>query len=254
MTRPVVQWVNDSAVRAAVLRTVADGSASTETILRRVDASESAVYAALNALERRDLLVEDEDSWVVTGRGQTVADLLEQRGNVESLFDGEDNYWQTHDVSVLPRHFRLRLGALAGYEVIRITDTDPTRVVRTVANHIEAADSVEILAPIYQDAYAQSLPDNPESRLLLSQDVIEGALADRATDPDAERPEETAIRIGTAPVGLTITDDVTLVSFPKLDGSYDTRTELRVETDVAAQWASDLFSYYWARAVPAPDT
>lgn len=252
MDRPVVRWVNESSVRSTVLSRVAAEQAATATLIEGIDASESAVYAALNDLERRALIAEREDGWTATGRGQLVTDLIDQQRAIERLFADDPEYWRSHDVSVLPQRFRQRLGELAGNDVIRRTDTDPRRVIREVSNRIAAADYALILAPIYTDEYATALPDSPDSRLLLSERVVEEALEETVTDPEAEEPDETEIRIGQAPVGLTVVPGAVMVSFPTLEGSYDPGSEIVVETESAQQWARDLFEYYWERAMPVP--
>lgn len=250
--RPVVTWVSDSTVRSEVVHAVADQAGPTDRLLEAVEASESAVYAALNDLDRRGLVEEREGEWTVTGRGRVVADLLAQRAAVERLLGGEGEYWQTHDVSVLPEPFRLRLGALAGHDLITVTQTDPKRVVRTVSNAIANAEWAWILAPVYRSEYAAALPDNEDSRLVLDRAVIEDALA-AIEDPHADPPEQTEIRVGRAPVALTVTPEEVLASFPTLDGQYDTRAEVRVDTEPARKWGHDVFEYYWEDAVPVPD-
>jgi predicted transcriptional regulator len=250
--RPVVRWVNESTVRSAVLSRVADEQTTTALLIEGIEASESAVYAALKDLGRRDLIAEREEEWTVTGRGQLVTDLIDQQRATEQLFADDPEYWRSHDVSVLPARFRQRLGELTGGDVIRRTDTDPRRVIREVSNRIADADHTQILAPIYTDEYATAMPDSEQSRLLLSQQVVEEALEETVTNPAAEEPDETEIRIGEAPVGLTVVPDAVMVSFPTLDGSYDPGSEILVETDAAREWGSHLFEYYWERAMPVP--
>lgn len=250
--RPVVRWVNESSVRSAVLSQVAAEQTETASLIESVEASESAVYAALNDLERRDLIAERENGWTATGRGQLVTDLIDQQRATERLFADDPEYWRSHDVSVLPQRFRQRLGELAGSDVIRRTDTDPRRVIREVSNRIAEADHARILAPIYTDEYATAMPDSEESKLLLSERVVQEALEETVRDPEAEEPDETEIRIGRAPIAVVLVPDAVMLSFPKLDGSYDPGSEILAETDSAHQWGSDVFTHYWEQAMPVP--
>ena len=249
--RPVIQWVSDSAVRVGILTTVRSEPTPTAALLDTVDASESAIYQAVTDLERRSLLTERAAGWIVTGRGQVVADLLGQRESVEQLLHSGGEYWQEHDLSVLPRRFRLRLGALADHDVLRVTDTDPNRVVRHLSNRVSESSSVQILAPVYQESIASAMPDTADTRLVLTPDVVEGTLEQDVEDPDVE-PDNMNIRLGDVPIPLTLTDDALLVSFPTLDGQYDTRSEVLVESEAARRWGEDLFTYYWRRATPVP--
>lgn len=252
-TRPVVRWVADSTVRTDVVGTLAGRALETGDLHRAVDASESAVYAALNDLERRGLVEETDTGWRVSGRGRVVADILAQQRAIDGLFERDDQYWQHHDLAAVPREFRLRLDELAEYEIVRVTETDPRRVVREVKTVIEDAPWTRILAPIYLEEYATSMPDNDQSRLVLDTRVVQNALGQTIEEPGADEPSETEIRLGSAPVGLTLTPEVVMLSFPELDGGYDTRTELRLETERAREWGRDLFEHYWSRASPPSD-
>jgi predicted transcriptional regulator len=73
--RTHVEFVTGSSVRSDVLRAVVDGTRSTSSLLDEVDASESAVYGAVNELRDRGLLTENGDL-AVTGVGEIVRDVL----------------------------------------------------------------------------------------------------------------------------------------------------------------------------------
>ena len=74
--RRVAQWVSDSSVRSNLLSSVAETPTTTASLIESHDASESAVYASLTDLERRDLIEDRDGEWVLTGRGQLVTDML----------------------------------------------------------------------------------------------------------------------------------------------------------------------------------
>jgi predicted transcriptional regulator len=248
--RSAVGFVSSSSVRTDVLHAVAERPRTTENLIAAVDASESAVYDATAALERRDLLRSVGDGWAPTGSGRLVADLLEQQRNVCRLLD--DDYWASHDVSALPRRFRLRLSELANAEVFRAPDTDPHAVVREVVDRVEAAGTdVDIVTPIYQAEYEAAMPDSPDARLVIDTAVAEQALA-RVDDPaEAQQFAETPVRVLDVGVGVGVTDDHLMLSLPTIDGQYDSRTEVLAADDRAIGWGRDLFAYYWDRARPA---
>ncbi|WP_238398306.1 helix-turn-helix transcriptional regulator [Halorussus salinus] len=155
---PIVEYVTTSGARTAVLRTVADGPVSTQSVLDTVSASESAVYGALGELRERDLIRKpDSDAWEPTGLGLAVGEAIAERRRTEEVLRADPEYWKTHDVTALPAQFRATLSRLADAEVVRATDTDPHRAVREVKRRIEAADSVAIVSPIYHDEFVDAL-------------------------------------------------------------------------------------------------
>jgi len=245
----VVGHVLGSTVRTDVLLAVVERGRSMRSLIEVVDASESAVYNAVGDLERKGLVRSDEAELAATGSGQLVADLLEQQENLCRLL--ADDYWRDHDVSALPRRFRLRLTELAGAEVVRASDTDPHAVVREVRDRVDrAGTNVDIVTPIYQAEYEAVMPDAPEARLLVDRSVALDAL-ERVDSPDAaDQWTETAVRVLDANVGIAVTDAEIMLSLPTIDGRWDSRTEVVAESDRAMEWGRDLFEYYWNRATP----
>jgi predicted transcriptional regulator len=251
--RTLAEYVIESTVRAGVLTAIADGASSIDELLAELDASESAVYGAVSELEGRGLLTELEDGYGLTGSGRLVTDLVDQFDRTEELFATDAAYWESHDVSVLPDHFRTRLPELAGCEILRATEADPHRVVRHVAERIETAENVSIVTPIYQDEYATGLPDGDQVRLLFDANIIE-ELTEEPLASGAEPPPGTDIRVADVSFALTVTESSVLLSLPLLDGQYDTRTELIAEHDAAMRWGEQLFQHYWDRGLPVSDS
>jgi predicted transcriptional regulator len=246
--RPV-EYVLSSSVRTDVLAAVVDGPVEMAALIGAIDASESAVYNAVGDLERRELVRSVADGWAATGSGQLVADLLEQQANLCRLLS--DDYWRTHDVSALPRRFRIRLTDLADATVYRGSDTDPHATIREVCERVEAATPrVDIVTPIYQAEYEAVMPDSEEARLIIDRTVVENAL-EGVTDPaDAHTYEETPVRILDVDVGVGVTPDHVMLSLPTIDGQYDSRSEVIATDERALAWGRDLFEHYWSRARP----
>jgi len=248
-TESVVGYVLSSSVRTDVLLAVRADRLPMDALIDSVDASESAVYNAVGDLERKGLVRSLEDGWDATGSGQLVSDLLEQQENLCRLL--ADDYWQGHDVSSLPRRFRLRLTELADAEVFHASDTDPHAIVREVCERVErAGTAVDIVTPIYQAEYEAVMPDSSDARLVVDTTVALEAL-DRLESPeDAREWEETDVRVLDVNVGVAVTENEMMLSIPTIDGQYDSRTEVFAEDERAMAWGQDLFEYYWDRAVP----
>jgi len=246
--RSHVEYVTGSSVRSAVVRAVADGTCSMEALLDDLEASESAVYGAVNELRERGVIA-DADGLVLTGIGEVVSDALVRLEETESLLAGDPEYWRTHCVNVLPARFRSELSALAGCEIVRATETDPHRAVRTVARRLERSSRATIATPIYQDEYAMQLPAVDDLKLLVHRAVVEETVPDTA-EAGMEPPDEAEIRVGDVGFALTVTDDAVMLSLPKLGGGYDTRSELIAEHDRALQWGRRLYDHCWERAQP----
>lgn len=248
-TESIVGYVMSSSVRSDVLTAVVAEARTIDALIGSIDASESAVYSAAGDLERRGLVRKVDDVWDATGSGQLVSDLLEQQGNLCQLL--ADDYWRNHDVSALPRRFRLRLTELAEAEVFRASDTDPHAVVREVCDRVERSGSnVDIVTPIYQAEYEDVMPDASDARLVVDTTVAHEAL-DRVDSLDeVSQWEQTSVRVLDIDVGVGVTENEVMLSLPTIDGQYDSRTEVFATDERAIAWGRDLYEYYWNRATP----
>ncbi|GAA0198561.1 helix-turn-helix transcriptional regulator [Haladaptatus pallidirubidus] len=250
--QPFIEYVLRSGARTDVLLAIADGSDSTQSLLNRNLASESAVYNALTELENRGLIhVPRRKRWAVTGTGSVVADLIEHQRETERVLRTDIDYWRNHDITVLPRPFRSCLADLADGEIVRATDTQPSRAVREVEKRLEPATAASVIAPVFNERYSNAFLagcDNP--RLVLGEDVF----ADLITDADVgenDGGDNLRTRVADVAFALTVTDDCLLFSLPLLDGSYDAQTEFVAESERARCWGTELFEYIWKDAESA---
>lgn len=242
-----VEYVRTSSVRSAVLTAVYDAPRSTTDLVADLDASESAVYAGVNALAERGLLADSDGDWTVTGLGALVWDCLDRERKVQRLLAADETYWERHDPTAIPPRHR-RFEVFADATVLRATDADPHRVTRAVADRIRDADRAWVLAAIYHPEFAAATETCSDARIVVDRSVPD------AVDEESEGASEVPVRVGEVPFSLTVTDDCTLLSLPRLDGSYDARSELVAESTPAVEWATDLFETYWADAMPVADT
>lgn len=248
----VARFVAASTVRTAVLDALVEENHSTRALVADLEASESAVYDAVNALAERGLLCERDDEWELTGVGFVVADALDWLAAAETTLDADRAYWRTHDVTVLPERLRRHVGALCDCEVIRATDADPNRVVREVAERIREADRIDIVSPVYQKQYAQAItPADVSARLVLDYDVVEAV----RTDPpgEAQAVPNTEVRVAEAAFALGVTESEVMLSLPQCDGSYDIQSEVVAPGDRAVRWGRRLFETVWEHSV-APES
>lgn len=248
-----VEFVVSSSVRSDVLEAVGDGATTTAALLDGIDASTSAIYGAVGDLQDRGLLTETDEGLVATGSGQVLADVVEHRRQCGSVLDSLGDYFETHDASPLPSRFRLRIGALAGGTVVRATETEPQRAVDEVSERIAAAGTARVVSPIYVESYEEAMPDSPGSKLLLDGEVVRAFVESGRAQPDEEPYDDSEVRIGSVDVALGVTDDALLLSLPRLDGGYDARSEVVVESDRARRWGNRLFEHYWEESLPVPE-
>lgn len=248
-----LQFVISSSVRSDVLRTVADGTTTTDGLLAAVEASSSAVYDALGRLEDAGLLHSAGDDWSLTGSGRIVADCVCSRERLASLLADAGDYLSTHDTCAVPEPFRHRFGELAGGEVIEASATQPQAVVREVSDRLDSAEEALIVTPIYDELFESVLPEEEGTRVVVDPSVVdsEAAAVDSADIPALMTAYDGYdVRVAEVNFALGVTESALLLSLPLCEGGYDPQTEFVAEHEAARAWGRELFDACWSGAQP----
>lgn len=252
----LVEFVCGSRARREVLGALAAEPRSRQAVVGEAEASESAVYDAMSRLADRGYLYEREDGrWALTGTGRAVADLLDRVGTVESAVTGTDPYFDEHDLGVVPAPERRELHRLDGCSVVDSPETDPFRAARTVQRALLDADRVSVLAPVYDDRFAEALVEGEPSsaRLVLSPEILD-LTPETADGADQRRFADLVdVRVAETAFAMSVTESGVYLSLPYLDGTYDPGTELVAESDSAAAWGESVFERFWERATPVAE-
>ncbi|WP_254278743.1 helix-turn-helix transcriptional regulator [Haloarcula marina] len=244
-----VEYVGASSVRSDVVCTLCDRTRRTDELLSALDASESAVYDALSDLETRGVIVETPDGWRLSGIGRLVADTLARQHATDALLAAEPEYWESHDASVVPEPFRCRLPELGEYEVLRAAERDLRGLVPWVVEKVEAVESCDIVSPVYHREYQEAMPDNEDSRLLVSEPVVDDVLLTMEDGPYTRVYEETDVRVTTVSFALGVSERWTILTVPTYDGRWPS-AKVYAESASAVEWGRDLFEHVWTASTP----
>lgn len=245
--RRPIQYVGTSSVREDVVAELDAGPKTTGDLLESLAASESAVYDALTALDRRTLVEQRSSEWRLTGSGQLVADTLDRQRATERLLTANREYWDKHDTTVLPREFRCRLCQIDDCEILRAEETDLNRQVRRVADRVESVDACDVASPVYHEAYEEALPDHEGTRLIVAAELVDRGDLELAQRPQGTRFEHVSVRVTELPFALGVASGWLILTLPQRDGQW-ARATLISESKSAVQWGRDLFDTLWSDA------
>lgn len=243
-----IDFVRSSSVRTDIVGLVADQWQSTDRILDTLDASESAVYDALSDLQARGVIAETDDGWRLTGTGRLICDTLERQQATDRLLSEDPSYWDEHDVTTLPQPFRCRLPELGEYEIVRATESDLRGLVPWIVSHVEDTDSCDVISPMYHREYETAMPDNPDSRVVAGEGVIDDVLLSQPGEPSPGTFEETVVRVTAVPFALAVSDDWTILTIPE-HGEQWSDAKLISTADSAIEWGQELFDHIWGESV-----
>jgi predicted transcriptional regulator len=114
----------------------------------QVDASNAAVYQEINRLAESEFIREINGVWELTGRGYLTLSILQMQERADALLerDIDEDYWTTHDPSIVPVPFQATFNLLADCEMIRASERD-TAMWR-VAEQIDAAHRIDLVGKL----------------------------------------------------------------------------------------------------------
>jgi predicted transcriptional regulator len=245
----VCQFVTASSIREDIVKHLSNQPQPTPTLIDKLDACRSGVYKELSNLKQRGALTEAEDGWELTACGQLVTDTITQRQATEEFLGQDLEYWQHHDIDLLPDRYRQQLPNIGDYEIVRGEMPTVNAHVSELVSRLESSDSCDILTPIFVQGLEDAIPDSPDTRVLVTSDVHDQFSGDPervGVFSDAE------MRVVPSEVAVSCTDDSLCLVFPnRADGEW--QATLVSETDAALQWGSDLFESLWTEAEPVDD-
>jgi len=248
----LVTFVARSELRSDLLRAVERDPRTTAALHADLDVSQSGVYKTLDELADRGL-VRESDRWELTARGQLVADELARQDAVEDLLD--DEFWDDHDVSALPRRFRQRLAGAGEWELYRNPARNPQYLERWAVELFREADWLRVGAQVYYPRFARMVDELADRGVLDAQVVADDRLVDEAIEryADGDAPSCIDERVADLPFSFTVTADLVALSLPTRDGVSDLDAVLVGSGEGAVELGRDIHAHFWDRAVPVED-
>ena len=246
----VCQFITTSSIREDIVRLLDKQQQPTPKLIEKLDACRSGVYKELANLKQRGALAEAEDGWQLTACGQLVTDTIARRQATEAFLGRDLEYWKHHNLELLPDQFRQRLPDIGEYDVVRGDMPEVDKHVSAFVSRIEAGEEPDVLAPVFVRGLADAIPDDPNTRVLVTTEVHDRLLGIVGSEPERERAFLNAqVRVVSAEFGLGRTADSLCLVFPsRADGEW--RATLVSETNAAVQWSEELFEALWVDADP----
>jgi len=265
------EFVLTSAVRTDIVLRAFAGATPTDALLSDIDASDSAVYDALSTLRKRGLIRECDGGWKLTAHGHLVAESVDAWRSSEDFLARDPAFWKNHEIDVIPAQFRHRLPEIGEYDVIRDTPQEPNRCMDVAISMLEAADRCDITTPYYSKRHQEAIPTDPETRLLVTRDVLdvsfqryEDGHREELNNLDPATVRLTDCQFASVVTGDRLKFELPAVSEPAADRHGDTAatapserrsvagtTALFIsETESAVQFGRDIFESLWADADP----
>ena len=263
------EFVVTSSVRTEIVLQLAERTTPTDALLTGIEASDSAIYAALSTLRERRLVTESDEGWELTAHGHLVADSVAAWQSSEAFLAADPAFWKDHRIDVIPPAFRRRLPEVDEYEIVRDAPEEPNRSEDVAISAMESVDYCDITTPYYSRRHQAAVPRHPETRMLVTREATDVAVK-RYRDgyrEDLDDLDPAVLRLTDCQFASVVTDDTLVFELPTLtDGTTDRQSDATYpsergsvagttamfvsETESAVRWGLDLFEALWADSEP----
>ena len=252
MKTELISTVFLSEKRKNILLMLANGPITIDEIKESLTGTTSAIMAQVKMLLEQGLIEQNGEEYKLTYVGRLITKKIQPLIETVDLLEGNREYWGSRDLSAIPSHLMDRIWNL-GKVVVHESDLnhlfEPPEELR---NSLKQSKNVSTLysyfCPTCPMNYAELAKKEINFDLVLTRSVY-GRLKEEYEDQydaimESESSnlfvcEDDAINLG----ALSITDDLTLISFFNKEGHFDYKKAISYE-ESALEWSNDLFEYY----------
>ena len=224
-----------STERMRILQKISNGRLKLSHIAQELEITVTETSRHLQRLQEAGLLGRDGDGhYYLTNYGEASLQLLGGLG----VLSGNRGYVLNHDLSVLPKEFLQRIGALeeARFVVDTLTGLRLTEMMYQEAEEYIWVMSEQILVsalPIIQ----KRVDTGVEFRFIAPENIV---------PPPGFEPTRGTLEmiLPEVSIRLAVTDKEALICLPYIHGALD-YSPIIGTNEGFRQWCKDLFLYYW---------
>lgn len=231
--------------RIGILQELQTRNFKMQEIARKLDLTDTEAFRQLQRLSEAQLIQKQPDG---TYKLTTYAKLvLEGSSQMQFIFTNKE-YFQDHDVFLLPPEFRARLGELSGARIIRSTVETLNWVTELFNNAEEKYDGVVVGLDTMVDTLLQRFNEGLHMRLLLYGSYLPKA---KLKFQSLKKQPEMRWTRENIHGHVGVSDKAAVFTIRRNDGtfSYDAFVG---EDPQFRKFAEDLFRHEWEKAKPWP--
>jgi predicted transcriptional regulator len=223
----------------------------------QINARDTSILHTMKKLESDSLVYRDSitRSYSLTNIGHVYAITLNRLLKTSNVMSGMSDFWLQHDLSGIPDHLLLEIGALDDATILRSTPSDldaiHSRFLESLRRSMKIDGISAVFHPDFIQAMADVLDNGAKVRIVLTREVFDKTreivrlkdLAKYVKRLLIDRNLE--IYIGGDPkMGLTATENFVSLGLFTLNGAYDYAVDIMSSQPQALEWGERLFGYY----------
>ena len=242
--------------RKNLLLLLLEGPQTSDDIKDKLNVNWGAMIPQIKKLEEWDLIVNKDRVYYLTDIGRAISNNSKQLLNILCVYENNQKYWASHDLSGIPPHLLNRIGELGPCKVLEsdlahVFDANK-EVVEAMTNATFCVTLSNFFQPQYNKMYNEMIKNGGDLTLIYSQSVFERILSEYVYDGVSELDDVKFLdwkntRFFVLPDGLGITEisvtqDITLLGLFDSDNRFDSRYILG-RGERARSWGLELYKY-----------
>lgn len=240
--------------RKNLLLLLLEGPQTSDDIKDKLNVNWGAMIPQIKKLEEWDLITSKDRVYYLTDMGRAIANNSKQLLNILCVYENNQKYWATHDLSGIPPHLLNRIGELGPCKLLESDLAHVFDANRDVVAAMQSATFCITLSnffqPQYNKMYNQMIKNGAELILVYSQSVFERIVSEYVYDGTAELDDvkfldwkNTKFYVIPDGLGITeisVTNEIVLLGLFDSDNRFDSRYILS-SGERAHKWGMELY-------------
>jgi predicted transcriptional regulator len=213
-------------------------------------ARDTTIFHVLEEFEDQSMIVKTQGTYRLTSLGTMEAKILKEYQSTAIVIEKFKDFWLTHDLTDIPSHLLLSIGALKESTLVQTKASDLGVVHKTFIQRLESCKKIKGISPIFHsdfiDLFQQLLEKGSTVELIISSEVLNEVVSKGNIELTQKFLESGSLKIflrDTCKVALALTEKSLSLGLFDLSGNYDDRNDLLSESPEAVAWGERLFEY-----------
>jgi predicted transcriptional regulator len=209
---------------------------------------ETSILHALKDLEEAKLSAKSSGVYKLTSLGFMEAQITKEYSSAAGLIEKFKEFWLLHDVTAIPPHLMLKIGALKTAYLVRPDASELSKVHEAFLQLLSTAKRILGISPIFHPDFVplidKLLREGTSVELIVTSAVLKKILASARVDQLKEDFKEERVKIFLREdlrVALTVTERNFSLGLFNLSGEYDDKMDLISLSREAIEWGEELF-------------
>lgn len=242
--------------RKNLLLLLLEGPQTSDDIKDKLNVNWGAMIPQIKKLEEWDLITSKDRVYYLTDMGRAIANNSKQLLNILCVYENNQKYWATHDLSRIPTSLLDRIGELGPCKLL---ESDLAHVFDANKDVVEAMIDAtfcgtlsNFFQPQYNKMYNTMIKNGCDLTLIYSQSVFDRILSEYVYDGTSELDDvkfldwkNTKFYVIPDGLGITeisVTNDIVLLGLFDSDNRFDSRYILS-SGERSHQWGMELFEF-----------